>query len=96
MLTNDFERTDGVVARVALESYRKTLYKTVIGSQPIPKFDQCIIELKKNWTFEERHRKQLAALYNIGSDCAHAGKLVLKDEVAKHIHEVKTIVTRWK
>ena len=95
LLANDFEHPAGVLARVALEQYIKALYRTTISSQPIPKFEQCTIELKKVGVFEERHRKHLTALYNIGSDCAH-GKSVPKDEIAKFIVEVKTIVLHGK
>lgn len=96
LLSNNFERAAGVVARVALERHIKTIFQTEIVSKSIPKFNQCLIELKKRRVFEERQCKQLAALYNIGNDCAHADKSVSKEEVAKLIREVKTVITHWK
>lgn len=96
LLENNFERAAGVVARVALERHIKTIYQTEIGAQPIPKFDQCIIELTKKGIFEERHRKHLAAIYNIGSDCAHAGKNITKEEIAQLIKDANAVVTTWK
>jgi len=96
LLSNGFERAAGVVARVSLERHIKSIYQTTISVSSIPKFDQCIIELTKKGVFEERQRKQLAALYNVGSDCAHAGKTVEKEEIAKLISDILTIVTIWK
>lgn len=96
LLSNGFVRGAGAIARVALERHIKTIYTTTTGKSAIPKFDQCIIELTKSGVFEERQRKQLAAVYSIGSDCAHAGKAVKANEVDQLIKQVKTIVSLWK
>lgn len=92
LIDSNFERAAGVVARVALEGFVKTLYQIHIGTHPIPKFDQCIIGLRKQGVIEERHRKHLADLYGLGSDCAHPGSTIIKTEIQRLINETRTVI----
>jgi hypothetical protein len=92
LLNAGFERASGVVARVALEGFIRTLYRVNIQESSIPKFDQCIIELKNNGVIEERHRKHLADLNGLGNECAHPGSSITKEEIQRLINETKDII----
>jgi len=92
VFNSGFERAAGVIARVALEGFVKTLFKINIGTSPIPKFDQCIIELKKSKVIEERHRKHLTELYGLGSACAHPGSTITSSEIQRLVDEVRLVI----
>lgn len=83
LLNIGFERAAGMVARVALEGFIRTMYQTIFPASAVPKFDQCIIELKNRGLIEERHRKHLAELYGLGNECAHPGSTVTKRRNSK-------------
>jgi len=96
LLDSGFESAAGVVARVALEGFIRTIFKVNINESSIPKFDKCITELKRQGIIEERHRKHLADLYGLGSECAHPSSTITKKEVQRLINETREMIRTLK